>query len=84
MPTITKTKAINKGIPKVSLQTILFSYDFFDYNDAIDWLIKHGYRYDFYRTTKNFMRFMQVNPIQNAQFSSKKIASGINFVFQKY
>lgn len=84
MPTITKTEAKQKGIPKKTLQTILFDKDVFDVRTAKAWLKKHNYSNAYWRKTKNQIRFMQTPDIKDATFYSHPINEHITLVFQTY
>ena len=84
MPSITITEAKNKGIPKKTLQTILFDLDTFNVTTAKAWLKKHNYANAYWRKTTNQVRFMQTPDIRNATYYSKKITPDITFVFQEY
>lgn len=83
MPEVSISQAKKLKIPKHSLQTILISKQI-SKKDAIKWLKENNLRYDYYRTTINNMRFMQINPIEGANFYTKKINPYINFVYQEY
>ena len=85
MPTITKATAIRMGIPRTTLQTIELSRHAFTLWGAKKWLKDHNYANAYYRTTKNYYRFMQTPPIGDAQFLSKKIDHDwIVLVYQQY
>jgi hypothetical protein len=86
MPSITKTEAKQKGIPKKTLQTILFDDNIFNVNSAKAWLKKHNYSNAYWRRTANQIRFMQTPPIKNSKYYSKKVdkEGTITFVFQDY
>jgi len=84
MPTITKTEAKQKGIPKKTLQTILFDDSIYNVRTAKAWLKNHNYSNAYWRRTANQLRFMQTTDIRNAKYYSKKITEHITFVFQEY
>lgn len=83
MPTISKAKAKELGIPSNSIQTILFEKSKYTKEQAREWLKKNKYKYGNYRQTINDHRFMQVPPIKDANYYSKK-SKGIILVFQNY
>ncbi len=84
MPTITKTEAKAKGIPKKTLQTILFDKSAYDVRSSKKWLKDHNYANAYWRKTKNQIRYMQTPPIRNSIYYSKPITEHITFVFQEY
>lgn len=84
MPTISKSKALQLGIPKKSLQTILFNKIDWNVPSAKKWLKEHNYINNGWRRTKNEIRFIQVNPIEDATYYSKKLSDGIILVYQQY
>lgn len=84
MPTLTKLEAKKKGIPKRTLQTILFDLDAFNVTTAKAWLKKHNYANAYWRKTANQVRFMQTPDIKDAKYYSKKITPNITLVFQEY
>ena len=84
MPILTKTEAKRKGIPKKTLQTILFNDTAFNVNTAKTWLKKHNFVNSYWRRTKNQIRFLQTPAIKNANYYSKQITPDITFVFQEY
>ena len=84
MPLITKTEANAKGIPKKTIQTILFAKSKYNVTTAKAWLKKHNYVNSYWRKTTNEIRFLQTPDIKNAKFYSKKITPDIIFVFQEY
>jgi len=85
MPVISKSQADAKGYPrgKYFLQTILIDKSFTK-PEAIHWLKKHKYRYDDYRETTNFHRFMQTNPVRGSEYYTDQIFGSIDLVYQKY
>lgn len=83
MPLITKAQAKLMGLPNPSLQTIEIPKEF-SLKESRDWLKKHGYLYQNYRTTTNFRRFIQAYDVKNASFYSKKLNNGIVLVFQQF
>lgn len=84
MPYVSKKKALELNIPRKTLQTIEMPMDKFNITTAKTWLKKHNYANSYYRKTTNYIRFMQVMPITGANFHSKKLPSGIIFVYQSY
>lgn len=84
MPTITKIEAKKKGIPKKTLQTILFDSKEFNVMSAKAWLKKHNYANAYWRRTANQIRFMQTPDIKDATYYSKSITPSITLVFQQY
>lgn len=84
MPSITKHEAILKGIPKKTLQTILFDKSEYDVVSAKKWLKKHNYSNAYWRKTTNQIRFMQTPDIKGATYYSKPINQYITLVFQEY
>lgn len=84
MPSISKTEAKQKGIPKKTLQTILFNDKVYNVNTSKQWLKNHNYSNAYWRRTTNQIRFMQTPDIRNASYYSKKITPDITFVFQEY
>jgi hypothetical protein len=84
MPLISKSKARQMGIPKKSLQTVLFNKSAFDVRTAKAWLRKHNMVNSYWRKTANQIRFMNVPDIKDASFFAKKITPDITFVFQEY
>lgn len=84
---LSKAEARKFGIPKNSIQTILFPKDEFTLKQARETLQKNGYLYQNYRLEKNHRRFQQTPPIIGAKYHSKKIQTSdgeITLVFQKY
>jgi len=84
MPILTITEAKNKGIPKKTLQTILFNDNVYNVRSAKEWLKKHNYSNSYWRRTENRLRFMQTPDIKGSKFYSKPINEHITFVFQDY
>lgn len=85
MPSITATKAAQLGIPRKTVQTILFSKDKWTVPLAKKWLRDHNYVNSNWRKTTNEIRFMQNFDIKGAHFYSKKIDNGsIVIVSQEY
>jgi len=84
MPTITQATAVSRQIPRNSLQTILFNRHYWTVPQAKTWLHEHGYKRSTYRRTANDIRFMQVNPIQNAIFYAKKLPNNVTLILQEY
>lgn len=83
MPLITKAQAKLMGLPNPSLQTIEVPKNY-TLQDSRDWLKKHGYLYQNYRTTTNFRRFIQAYDVKGASFYSKKLPNGVVLVFQEF
>lgn len=83
MPRVSKLIARIFKIPNESLQTILIP-DNWSLLDSREWLKEHEFNYRSYRSTENFRRFKQLNPISGAQFYSKTLPNGVELVFQKY
>jgi len=84
MPHITKNKALSLGYPTNNIQTILIDNKMFTLGEAYDWLIHHDFKTDRVRATKNYIRFLQHNPVNGAEYYSKKIIPGIIFIFQQF
>ncbi len=84
MPTITKDEAIQLGYPKNKffIQTILIDKDISKKN-AIKYLKENGYRYNDVRSTTNYNRYMQHNPVENAIYYTKPLY-GMELVYQKF
>jgi hypothetical protein len=82
MPLITKKQAESMGIKKTSLQTIIIPKSDFTVSKAKEWLKKHGYLWQYYRTQANTYRFAQTYDIKDATFYSKKLPNDIVLVFQ--
>lgn len=83
MPRISKTTARIFKIPSDSLQTVLIPIAV-SLADSRGWLKEHDLNYNSYRSTENYRRFKQVNPIKGAEFYSKTLPNGFELVFQKY
>jgi len=81
---LSKTEARNNGIPRHTIQTILFSKDKFTLKQSRDWLKKHGYLYQNYRLETNYRRFQQNPPIKDANYFAKNINPDLTFIFQEY
>ena len=84
MPIISKIKARELGIPNKSIQTILFNKIDWTVPGAKKWLKEHKYENNGWRRTTNEIRFIQVNPIKDANYYSKKLKDGIILIFQEY
>jgi hypothetical protein len=84
MPLITKAKAKQMGIPKKTLQTILFNLNTFDVTTAKVWLKKHNYANSYWRKSANQIRFMQTPDIKDATYYGKRITPNITLIFQEY
>jgi hypothetical protein len=84
IPYVTQTEAKRMKIPRNGIQTILIPRSKYSLEKARDWLHDHGYHYGSHRTTPHFYRFWQENPVINAEYYTKRITNGIEFVFQKY
>lgn len=83
MPTISKKKAIEMGIPKKNLQTILIPNKY-TLEHMKQWLKDHNYVNSNYRKTKNFIRFLQNFPIQKATYYTETLPNGVELIFQSY
>lgn len=83
MPTIFEPQAERLGYPhnKYFIQTILINKRLTK-REAIKWLKEHGFKYDDYRTERNFHRFMQTYPVHGALYFTKRITPDIQLVFQ--
>lgn len=84
MPTISVIDAILNDYTSPNIQTILFDLNKWSKKKAIEWLNKHGYIHKYHRLTTNQRRFMQHNPVQGAEYYSKRLPDGIVLVFQRY
>ncbi len=84
MPKLTIAQAKKLGMPKKTLQTIEIPKDDFTLKQARFWLSENDYDHTNYRLTKNFRRFMQVDPILGAKYYSEKLDDGIVLVYQNY
>jgi hypothetical protein len=85
MPSITAAKAEQLGIPRKTVQTILFAKDKWTVPLAKKWLHEHSYVNSNYRKTANEIRFLQNFDVKGARFYSKKIGDGsITIVSQQY
>ena len=83
MPLITKQQARRSGIPSNTLQTILMPSKY-SLVQAKAWLAEHHYANGYYRTIRNYRRFMQTPPIRGAEYFSKVLPNGVELVFQTY
>ena len=83
MPTITQELASNMGIPHKTIQTIEIPRSW-TLKQSREWLREHGYGWRYMRKTLNYRRFMQVFPITEAEYYSKKLPNGIIIVYQNY
>jgi hypothetical protein len=81
---ISKEEAKKMGIPKRSLQTILFNKSAFNITTSKTWLKKHNYANSYYRKTTNQLRYMQTPAILDADYYAKKITPDITLIFQEY
>ena len=81
---LTKSEARKNGIPKKTVQTILFFKKDFTLKQARDWLKKHGYIWVNYRLEGDHRRFQQNPPIIDASYYAKKITPEITMIFQSY
>ena len=78
-------EAKRNGIPRHTIQTILFMKDKYSLKQARDWLKTHGYLYQNYRLEGQHRRFQQTPPIINANFYGKKIENdNITIIYQYY
>lgn len=85
MPVITPETARQVGYPsgKYFIQTILIDKSL-SKPQAINWLKEHGYAHKYYRTTQQYHRFMQHNPVEGAKYYTEKISPYVELVYQKY
>ena len=83
MPLITQSQAELMKLPNPSLQTVEVPKSF-SLREARDWLKKHGFLYQNYRSTTNFKRFIQAYDVKGASFYSKKLPNGVVLVFQNW
>jgi hypothetical protein len=83
---LSKSEAKRFGLPKKNLQTILFKKDgaYASLKESRDWLKKHGYLYQNYRSEGEHRRFQQNNPILGAKYYAKKLTPDITMIFQDY
>jgi len=84
MPYVSKKEAIRLNIPKKTLQTIELPKDKFTLREAKSWLKDNGYAYHYWRTTTNYIRFMQCPPIIGSTYHSIKLPNGVILVYQTY
>ena len=82
MVSISLEEANKRNYTYPNIQTILFDLDKWSKDKAIKWLNKHEYIHKYHRLTKNQRRFMQHNPVENAEYYSKRLPNGIVLVFQ--
>jgi|SRR5581483_1104185 len=82
MPKISRQEAINRGLTphEPYLQTILISKERYTLPQARRWLEQHEYKSGV-RSTTNFYRFMQQNPVQGGRFFTEKINDYIELVY---
>lgn len=81
MPKISMQEAKQKSLPTSGIQTIQIPKSKFSIKQAKEWLKTHKYRYDTWRYTPEFYRFMQNRPVENANYYSKKLPNGIILTF---
>ena len=81
---LSKNEARLNGIPKHTIQTILFMKDKYTLKQSRDWLKSHGELYQNYRIEGEHRRFQQNPPIIGAKYYAKKITPQITFIFQEY
>ena len=81
---LSKSEAIKNGIPKKTIQTILFLKSEYTLKQARDFLKKNGFLWMNYRLEGQHRRFQQYPPIIGAEYYAKKISDSITFIFQKY
>lgn len=81
---LSKSEAKKFGLPKKNIQTILFKKDVLSLKESRDWLKKHGYLYQNYRSEGDHRRFQQNNPIIGAKYYAKKLTPDITMIFQDY
>ena len=84
MPTISIDEAYNRGYVFPNVQTILFPKESFNRKKSSKWLKEHGYTAKYYRTTKNFIRRMQHNPVENAKYYTIQLPKNIQLVYQYF
>ena len=63
------------------LSTILFSKKYFTESTSSHWLKKHGYKNNGVDIKPNTYRYRQHSPSKNGKYYSKKITTGVIFVF---
>ncbi len=54
------------------IQSILFKKQYWNPNDAINWLSVNGFKNNKIDEAKNFYRFRQFNPIPGARYINQK------------
>lgn len=63
------------------IQSVLISNKVFpDPYEAGEWIKSHGFKIKKMDATSKYWRFRQKNPIDGAQYRTKKIAKGIKLV----
>ncbi len=68
----------------MSIQSILFDRSIFKLPEAMQWISDHGYQSNGLNLdiTKQKYRFRQQEPLEGARYRTKKIADGIEFIFE--
>jgi hypothetical protein len=86
MPTITRSVAIQNGYPtnRWFVQTILIDKHAYTRTQAKQWLQTHAYYHSNKRTTTNYWRYMQTNPVQGAIYFTDVVYPGIEIVYQRF
>ena len=86
MPIISRAQGIAIGLPlrKWFLHSILFEKSKWTKEEAKKWLKDNGHYYSRYRETANVMRWNQRAEILGASFRTKKLANGIDLVYEYY
>lgn len=64
------------------VQSVLFDKNVFNPETAVIWLAKHGFKFKKIDITDNYIRFRQFEPSKNAQYITKKITKGVEFIIQ--
>jgi len=64
----------------MSVQSIIFNKNMYSVNDAMHWLLIHGYRYIKVDETKSYYRFRQYNPKHNEYYRVVAITPSIKFI----
>lgn len=85
MPLISKKEAERRHYAHKNIQTVLFPKSLFNKRQAKRWLQENNYkRADDYRSTLNFHRFMQHNPVIGADYYTIILDNGVHVVIQNY
>jgi len=71
----------------LELHTILVPRNRYTLTLAKKWIREHGYKVTYYgkkpHVTTNFIRFRQLKPREGANYVTKKLPNGIQFVYFK-